>query len=382
MTLLDRLTSPGPKRILSLDGGGIRGALTLGFLEEVESLLRKRHERPDLTLSDYFDLIGGTSTGAIIASALAIGWTAADTKRLYLDLGGRIFGQRKLKRWYHFWRYKERLEAKFEINPLVDALQDTFKRQDGTLLTLGDDEIRTGLCIVAKRADTQSTWPLINHPNGKFYKDNAPIPLWQAVRASTAAPTYFIPERVHVGNQHGAFVDGGVSMANNPALQLFLLATLRGFPFHWDTGEHDLLLVSVGTGHWSRKKPLEEVLDSKLWNWAGEVPGMLMEDASWQNQLLLQYFSNTDTAWSIDEEIEDLSADLLTDQPSLTYLRYDVELSEEFLREELGLTDICHLAEELREMSAAENRHTLARVGERAAKVSIQDRHFPGEFNL
>ena len=73
MTLLERLTAAGPKRILALDGGGIRGALTLGCLERIEAILRQRHRRPDLRLCEYFDLIGGTSTGAIIAAALAIG---------------------------------------------------------------------------------------------------------------------------------------------------------------------------------------------------------------------------------------------------------------------------------------------------------------------
>ena len=61
-----------PKRILSLDGGGIRGVITLQFLEKIETILRKRHgDNPDFRLCHYFDLIGGTSTGAIIAAGLA-----------------------------------------------------------------------------------------------------------------------------------------------------------------------------------------------------------------------------------------------------------------------------------------------------------------------
>jgi patatin-like phospholipase/acyl hydrolase len=60
-----------PKRILSLDGGGIRGALTLGFLESLESIIREKENNKDLLLYDYFDLIGGASTGAIIAAGLS-----------------------------------------------------------------------------------------------------------------------------------------------------------------------------------------------------------------------------------------------------------------------------------------------------------------------
>ena len=80
--LHDRLTAPGQKRILSLDGGGIRGILTLGFLEHIEEMLAKENNDPDFRLCDYFDLIGGTSTGSIIASCLAIGMKASEVKSL------------------------------------------------------------------------------------------------------------------------------------------------------------------------------------------------------------------------------------------------------------------------------------------------------------
>ena len=60
------LFGPGPKRILALDGGGVRGAITVAFLERIESLLWERYGR-DMRLGDFFDLVGGTSTGAIIS---------------------------------------------------------------------------------------------------------------------------------------------------------------------------------------------------------------------------------------------------------------------------------------------------------------------------
>lgn len=72
MKLIDRLSAPGPKRILALDGGGIKGALTLGFLNRIETILRKKHNNNTMVLSDYFDFIGGTSTGFIIA-AIGVG---------------------------------------------------------------------------------------------------------------------------------------------------------------------------------------------------------------------------------------------------------------------------------------------------------------------
>ena len=239
MALLERLKSKGPKRILALDGGGIRGALSLGFLARIEELLRARYSRPDLRLCDYFDLIGGTSTGSIIAAGLAVGMTTGELKALYLDLGGKVFGTKKIKVW----------EARFHSRPLEQELEGLFGD-----VRLGDDAIKTGVCVVTKRADTGSTWPLINHPGGRFFDENRGILLRNAVRASAAAPVFFEPTTIDLGGgQVGAFIDGGVSMANNPALQLFLVATLKGFPFHWKTGEDKLLLVSVGTGLWDQR---------------------------------------------------------------------------------------------------------------------------------
>jgi hypothetical protein len=367
MKLIDRLTAPGPKRMLALDGGGIRGALTLGFLERIEGILRRRHLKPDLRLSDYFDLIGGTSTGAIIASALAIGLEAAEIKKMYIELGGRVFGKKNWKKWESFYDEK----------PLQEELEKLFGER-----TLGDDSIRTGLCIVTKRADTASTWPLINHPRGKYYGRNSSVRLRMAVRASTAAPAYFVPELVeYEPGQSGAFVDGGVSMANNPGLQLFLVATLKGFPFRWPTGEHQLLLVSVGTGMWERHGAAESIVDDKVWDWAKNVPGLLMDDATWQNQLILQYLSRTATPWEIDREVGDLAGDLLTPEPALTYLRYNVRLETTALQA-LGLADLAARAEDLREMSKAENRLDLARIGDVAAGQQVRDEHFPDTFNL
>ena len=86
MKLSERLTAQGPKRILALDGGGIRGALTLWYLGEIEQILRDRHKRPDLVLCDYFDFIGGTSTGAIIAAALAIEKTSLRSRNSIFGL--------------------------------------------------------------------------------------------------------------------------------------------------------------------------------------------------------------------------------------------------------------------------------------------------------
>lgn len=366
MELLERLTSNSPKRILALDGGGIRGAITLGFLEKLESMLRARHNNPALKLCDYFDLIGGTSTGSIIASGLAIGMDASQLKQMYMDLGGKIFAANA------WWR---KLNARYDPEQLRKELQNVFGDR-----TLGDPAIKTGLCIVTKRADTGSTWPLINHPGGAYFKHNEGMLLRRAIRASTAAPTYFEPEAIDVGfGEIGAFVDGGVSMANNPALLLFLLATVKGYPFHWPTGADNLLLISIGTGVWRERSGVAEVTDSKLWDWASAIPSMLMNDASWQNQLLLQCFSRNLTPWEIDREVG--AGSCFVSEPLLTYVRYNAFLDENGLNK-AGLGDLTGKLASLREMSNGENRFDLAKIGEIAASQQMQDSHLPPAFDL
>jgi patatin-like phospholipase/acyl hydrolase len=385
MTLLERLTSPGPKRILALDGGGIRGALTLGYLEKIEAILRERHGKPNLLLCDYFDLIGGTSTGSIIAAALAIGKEVSEVKDLYQRLGEKVFSKNKWWRWRRWWKYTfDAGQLRTELNNLFGNLTIGHCEEDPLVEDGTVRYIRTGLCVVAKRADTGGTWPLANHPKAMYAEHNRGILLRKIVRASTAAPTYFDPETIDVGaGQKGAFVDGGVSMANNPALQLFLMATLKGFHFDWPAGEDKLLLVSIGTGTWKKITGVDSVTGSSKLSWAQRVPAILMNDANLQNQLVLQYLSRTPTRWTIDREIGDLSGDLLTPQPALTYLRYNALLEENPLNQ-MGLSDLTPRLESLRLMEVGENVKDLLRIGERAAKAQEAQikQHIPAAFNL
>ena len=234
--------------------------------------------------------------------------------------------------------------------------------------------MRTGLCIVVKRADTQSTWPLINHPRGEFFEKNRHIPLWQAVRASTAAPTYFQPHSIDLGDETGAFVDGGVSMANNPALLALQVATLSGFPFRWPTGQDNLLLVSIGTGDWSRALPVERVMDARIWNWATQIPTMLLGDASKQVESILQWVGHSPTARILDQEVGDLASDQLGPTAALTYLRYNVTLDPASMHT-IGMHDLAVGADDLRDMAECRQptrpprRRTSRRRAQRQART-------------
>ena len=87
----EHLFGDGPKRILAIDGGGVRGILSLHILREIEMFIRDRTGDPYALLCDYFDLIGGTSTGSVIAGTLACGKDVAHTETLYRDLAGKVF---------------------------------------------------------------------------------------------------------------------------------------------------------------------------------------------------------------------------------------------------------------------------------------------------
>lgn len=371
------------KRILALDGGGIRGAFTLGYLQKIEDILRKQHGgSASFRLCDYFDLIGGTSTGAIIAALLATGNDVATIKNMYMTLGGKIFG--KKYNLLNPFQIAARMKAGYDSEPIKEELKKVFGN-----LTLASPEIKTGLCIVAKRADTNSVWPLLNHPEGKYFNSehgkNGSIPLWQAVRASTAAPSYFIPEVIDVGGgmRKAAFVDGGVSMANNPAMQLLMVATLQGFPYKWKMGSDNILLTSVGTGMGRWDQLPEDITGNNLLKWASQLPDMFMQDMSWHNQTILQWLSKSPTACQIDGEIGDLSQDYIISEPEkkslLTYLRYNMWFDAPTLKEVTGKDyDKKHI-ENLLEMSNADNRFELYELGVAASK-HVQESHFPIEF--
>jgi patatin-like phospholipase/acyl hydrolase len=361
----------GQKKILALDGGGIRGALTLGYLKKIETILREKENNQQLVLSDYFDLIGGTSTGAIIAAALAIGKSVDEIADLYMRLGAVIFGEKK--NWWNPFETLAYLKANYSYKALEKNLKEVFGH-----ITFDSPQIKTGLCIVAKRADTNSTWPLINNPAGIYFEANRNIPLWQIVRASTAAPTYFVPQSIDVGNgEIGAFVDGGVSMSNNPALLLLMVATLKGFRLNWPLGEDKLMLVSVGTGYSIFRKHSSEVDQSWLLTWAKSVPDMLMQDASWHNQVLLQWLSNSPTACVIDSEMGDLTDEFIGDRPLIKYLRYNFPITQNSLnglklKREFTEADVTSLIE----MSNAHNKELLFEIGKAAAEKEVLEDHF------
>ncbi len=242
-----------------------------------------------------------------------------------------------------------------------------------------------------KRLDTGSPWIVHNNPRGKYFRrregghavSNADYLLKDVVRASTAAPHYFDPERIQVTSDlAGAFVDGGVSPHNNPALQLLLLATLGGYGLRWPVGAGNLLLVSIGTGFWDVRLSTEEVLGMAAAKLALRALSSLMDDAAAFNEQILQWLSVSPTARQIDREVGDLGGDLLgAGEPWLTYLRYDARLDRDWLKDRVGLDLAEHQVDALRRMDDPRNLGALAGVGEAAARL-VEDGHFDARFDI
>ncbi len=189
------------KRILTIDGGGIRGTFPAAFLANLEQDLGQ-------PIGRYFDLISGTSTGGIIAIGLALGLRAADILSLYEEKGPAIFAQTRsgVVGWLgrHLRNGRWLFAPKYSAQPLRDALSEV----------LGDrrlGEAQTRLVIPAWHPQTQGVYifKTAHHPRlATDYKELA----IDAAMATAAAPTYFAQ---HVTANHVGLVDGGL-WANNP----------------------------------------------------------------------------------------------------------------------------------------------------------------------
>jgi hypothetical protein len=239
--LLTRYMDDRPRKMLAIDGGGIRGLISLGMLKQLEGMLaRNQGAGADFRLCDYFDYVAGTSTGAIIAAGLAIGMSVDELIEFYRDSGKEMFEKSRLL---------DRVKSFYSADPLRKELENAF----GADTNLLPAYLRCLLLVVTRNVTTDSPWPISSNPDAR-YNDvrrsdcNLRIPLWQLVRASTAAPIYFPPEFVNVGPHTFTFVDGGVTAYNNPAFLLYRMATHPAYQLGWKTGEKNLLLISLGTG--------------------------------------------------------------------------------------------------------------------------------------
>jgi hypothetical protein len=368
MSVKDKLSKDGPHKLLALDGGGIRGIITLEILARIEQLLQRKLGRDDtFVLSEYFDYIAGTSTGAIIATCLALGKRVDWIRNFYLISGKEMFDAALLLQRYYY-KYKD------------DRLAALLQREIGKETELGSDELQTLLLLIMRNATTDSPWPISNNPKAK-YNDrqradcNLNFPLWQLVRASTAAPIYFPPEVIDLGAKSFIFMDGGVTVYNNPAFQLFLMASLEAYHLQWPVGEREMLLVSIGTGSTTSANARLKPDELNVLFHAHTIPAALMYAAQVEQDFLCRVFGTClfGSPLNIDREVGSLTGGQASVGLKLfTYMRYNADLSREGL-DELHLPTV--RPADVQSLDSLEHINDLQLVGKATAE-QVQLEHF------
>jgi uncharacterized protein len=380
--LENRITPPGPKKILACDGGGILGLMSVEILAKIEAELRTKLAKDDsFVLADYFDFVCGTSTGAIIAACIASGMSMAKIRQFYLDSGKQMFDKASLL---------NRLKYSYNDEPLAKLLREAFDQQLETDAKLGSGKLKTLLMMVMRNHSTDSPWPVSNNPYAKYNDSNHPhcnlkLPLWKLVRASTAAPTYFPPEVVTFAEgtpdeKTFVFVDGGITSYNNPAYLAFQMATAKPYAVNWQTGTDKLLVVSIGTGSASKNRPDLNVDEMNLIHYATSVPSALMNSASAGWDMVCRVLGECRHGRAIDSEFGDMvmqptNEPNTTGQKLFTYMRYDPDVSEEGLKA-LNL----HAVKEanVKKMDSIEFMNDIKLVGSSYAARHVNIAHFNG----
>jgi uncharacterized protein len=240
---------PKKIRILSLDGGGIRGIISCVILKFIEEQLQI-HDEPEAKIGDYFDLIAGTSTGGILAAVILFPnnfgkakFSVQEALDLYAEKGDSIFD---ISIWRKIINPFGLFNEKISETNLEKQLEDVFGNLEikdfikPSLITSYDIEARHAKFFTSHDAKTSQL-------ENFYVKD--------VCRATAAAPTYFEPAKIKsLYNQEFILIDGGV-YANNPALCAY--AEARKIPFEDITNDkhkknyptiNDMIIISVGTG--------------------------------------------------------------------------------------------------------------------------------------
>jgi len=250
-------------KVLSIDGGGIRGIIPATVLAEIEA--RTQHR-----IAELFDLIAGTSTGGILALGLAKPsasdathpqYAASDLADLYVKEGKRIFARSP---WHRFGALDNLLDEKYDAAGIESVLKQYF----------GDVKLSkavTEVLVTSYELETRQPWFFARH---KAREDSSfDFTMRFVGRATSAAPTYFEPEELKATTPHGGLVDGGV-FANNPAMCAYVEAK----KLH--AGPEEVLVVSLGTGQYTRPIHYAEAKDWGLAKWAKPIIDVVFDGVS------------------------------------------------------------------------------------------------------
>jgi patatin-like phospholipase/acyl hydrolase len=281
-----------PVRVLSIDGGGIRGVIPAAVLTEIE-------RRASRTVSELFDLVAGTSTGGIIALALtapgehgAPRWRASDLLELYRREGEHIFSRSV---WQRITSAEGVLDEKYPADGLEAALSKYF----------GDARLRDALTPVLVTAyELERRKPFFFRSRRAAADPIYDFPMREAARATSAAPTYFEPPQLvnEADGERYALVDGGV-FANNPSMCAYaeILSEDR---------RADVLVVSLGTGQLNRPIHYADAKDWGLLGWARQIFNVVLDGVSDTTDYELEQLLGPDRHARLQIELIGASDDL------------------------------------------------------------------------
>jgi len=252
-------------KVLSIDGGGIRGLIPAMILNQIE-------EDTGKPIAELFDLIAGTSTGGILALGLTKPnaeldkpeYTAKDLVKFYEQEGEKIFPQSFLRRIGNF------RDEKYSAAGLESVLDKYF---GNTRLS----EVLPNVDVLIPSYEIEQRCPFFfksSKAKEKQGHNKHNFKMKDVARATSAAPTYFEPIKLQVPNglNNVALIDGGV-FANNPAMCAYVEARST-YP------ETDVLVVSVGTGELSKRLSYEKVKDWGLLEWAQPILNVTFDGIS------------------------------------------------------------------------------------------------------
>ncbi|MCJ1418783.1 hypothetical protein MMC32_005134 [Xylographa parallela] len=228
-------------RLLSLDGGGIRGLSELIVIEEIMFRIQGREQLEEVPLpADYFDLIGGTSTGGIIAILFGrLRLSAAQAIKAYETLVGKVFSEKKAKGKDGTFKASKLEEA------IKNVVQDSLKNMDARMYEekeRASDRCRAFVCALGTSDVTHAAGPTLFRSYNVAKNREYNCTIWEAARATSAAPTFF--KRIKIGPLGSGieYVDAGLG-CNNPIKQVVAEAAR----IYGDDAQV-ACIVSIGTG--------------------------------------------------------------------------------------------------------------------------------------
>ena len=267
--------------ILAIDGGGIRGLIPAKVLAELERELKVQN--PEKPFYEYFDLICGTSTGAILSIAVALGIPSNALVRFYKEHAQAIF-----PKWYlKVMPRKSRaiLTSIYTNKVLRQKLKEIYSDANGGKVPLLMD-LKTKVCIPTFNGNDGQINVLKTKHCDDYHRDYR-LPAHEVALSSASAPVYFPPHTFSFSNEYGDgvnvnMIDGGV-FANNPSLIGIFEATEKlnyDFP--------DIRLLSLGTG--KGKHIIKRSWKPKdIWYWFVTKPRLLDITLDSQAQITEQY---------------------------------------------------------------------------------------------